>query len=548
MNETVSQKITQLNTDRVTGITNLTLKGVTAYDTDGFSQIVSKILEIPSDKLTSVRVNNEISYRKQVPSGSAGFCYLNSIGGMTYKSKTYDADTNSGYFNFNVTFDKPITLPSPTVSGATGWIFQPVICGVSSKIPYTNYIAVDGAGYSSYDGIPSGTVISNLYGDSGVPEGLASDVQLKIIPRFESVKNGEGTGEYYYPPDCFTDLRDAKPTAVVSYGANHIPFPYTGAEDMSGKGTLTFTTNADGTVTANGTPTNTCSKTFTASAFCPPPDVYFLSGCPQGGSNNTYCTYLTLSNNGTWVAEFCDKGNGIKVDLTKYTYTKASISMYIFAGVTADNLIWKPMLNSGTSALPYSPYFKKTYTLPTAITGKLGKGCSDTLYDEYSFVDQKAITRVGEGTIDSLTKEVEYSSVRDCFLHPAFSEMRKNGYGDFVMYAQMPFFDFGYSIHQINADARLKYVGTNYGINVCLYVPAGVGADGDAFISWMHSQNIRYVSELETFIEESIALAPTDFDGLIEVEAGGYLEFVNDYGYPVPSTVTFSLINGGGTT
>lgn len=532
MNETVSQKITQLNTDRLEGIANLTQKGVTAYDTDGFSQIVSKILEIPSDKLTSVRVNNEVSYRKQVPPNSAGFCYLNSIGGMTYKGFTFDCTVQefNGEYSapYSFTFPKAFTFPTDDY-----YAFSPIVCG------RTDAPIVDASALYTLSGTTMtgrGTIFN-----ADIPVGT----QLRCIPRFEN----QETGEYFYPPECFTDLRDAKPTAVVSYGSNLLDFEaalfYWNARYTKDGEKYTITDFGNG----YSHPYVFTDKAEICTLSASESFAHIVTGVRinlgyYDGTNFTEAASLDIGGlTGT---------STIAVNAIRLNYSSASSAGWYFS-------YSELRVNRGTTALPYSPYRAPiTYTLPTAITDNLGKGCSDTIFDEYSFVDKKAITRVGEGVVDALRHESS-TSKRSSFLQAGFKEMRYTSRGYYVAQAQMPFFDFGYSIHQINADGYLEYVGTIYGANLCLYVPTPlVSADVNAFISWVNSQNFRYLAELEAFTETPITLAPTDFDGLIEVEAGGYLEFVNEtkdkdgnvnnYGYPVPSTVTFSLINGGGTT
>jgi hypothetical protein len=92
--------------------------------------------------------------------------------------------------------------------------------------------------------------------------------------------------------------------------------------------------------------------------FTLPKGKYYASLCPSGGSSSTYHAYLSLYNGDTWAAEYHDVGSGVACDLTNRTYTQVHVSIYIEAGTVCNNLVVKPMINAGTTALPYEPYYK----------------------------------------------------------------------------------------------------------------------------------------------------------------------------------------------
>ncbi len=72
---------------------------------------------------------------------------------------------------------------------------------------------------------------------------------------------------------------------------------------------------------------------------------YVLSGCPSGGSADTY--FLQTING------FSDTGSGLKVNNTSEI---KRISIIIKKGTTVSNLVFKPQLELGTTPTAYTPY------------------------------------------------------------------------------------------------------------------------------------------------------------------------------------------------
>ena len=83
----LAQILEKLFVSRDKGVVNLTAQGVAVDATAGIDEIMDQILEIDSfgDVNAATKVDNNVSYIKQVPVNSVSHCYLNSIGGMTYK-------------------------------------------------------------------------------------------------------------------------------------------------------------------------------------------------------------------------------------------------------------------------------------------------------------------------------------------------------------------------------------------------------------------------------------------------------------------------------
>lgn len=128
---------------------------------------------------------------------------------------------------------------------------------------------------------------------------------------------------------------------------NLIPYPY--ANTTKTVNGVTFTDNGDGTITVNGTATDKTTfnlKTITVEIG----SNYFLSGCPSTGNTTTYIVYAADG-----VYGYADAGAGRLINPAS---TNLSLSVLVYAGATLSNVVFRPMLNAGTTALPYQPYFK----------------------------------------------------------------------------------------------------------------------------------------------------------------------------------------------
>ena len=114
---------------------------------------------------------------------------------------------------------------------------------------------------------------------------------------------------------------------------NLLPYPYTDTTKTANG--ITFTDNGDGTITANGTATDTATFTLgTTSEYLDYDKNYILNGCPANGSEGTYYIQTEVSN---WV----DTGSGVEFmrDLQM-----AGAAIKIATGTTVSNLTFSPMI------------------------------------------------------------------------------------------------------------------------------------------------------------------------------------------------------------
>jgi hypothetical protein len=126
---------------------------------------------------------------------------------------------------------------------------------------------------------------------------------------------------------------------------NLIPYPY--AETTKTANGVTFTVNSDGSVTVNGTATSDADFMLLRGPIQSYSESYFLSGCPTGGSDTTY--YISES-----FTASKDTGNGVVLNNLP---SDQAWRIVIKSGTTVNNLVFRPMLNAGTTAKPYSKWF-----------------------------------------------------------------------------------------------------------------------------------------------------------------------------------------------
>lgn len=131
---------------------------------------------------------------------------------------------------------------------------------------------------------------------------------------------------------------------------------------------ITYTLNADMSISANGT--------ATADSYCilqhltMSPNVnrlikntdYFFSGTPAGGSEYTYRMYAGIyDNDGNRIEIYHDYGSGVSIKIANDYRCAASI--LIKKGQTVSNLIFRPQLELGSAATDYEMPSGTSYTI-----------------------------------------------------------------------------------------------------------------------------------------------------------------------------------------
>ena len=155
-----------------------------------------------------------------------------------------------------------------------------------------------------------------------------------------------------------TDVSPLEHTLTVKLKSkNLLPFPYFHSSMLQAG--ITYTINSDGTITANGTATGRSEFVLSANKSDWASGNYVLSGCPSGGSADTY-SLQTING-------FSDTGSGLqKNDTAEF----ARISIIIKKGTTVSNLVFKPQLELGTTPTVYTPYISDLTSVNVTRYGK----------------------------------------------------------------------------------------------------------------------------------------------------------------------------------
>lgn len=194
----------------------------------------------------------------------------------------------------------------------------------------------------------------------------------------------EGSTALPYMP-YFSGLKNAFFKEIVSTGRNLIPYPYvTKSSTING---VTFTVNNDGTVNVNGTATDGDALFYLVSAYnLSLSEESCFSGCPAGGSSSSYLLQAYTSA----PQYYSDTGSGFLAPAN----IDVAVVLVVRNGFTANNLVFKPMLNYGSSALPYEPYTQSVLSLPEAV--ELTE--YDTAYPETGEIQRQSNTLTFNGT------------------------------------------------------------------------------------------------------------------------------------------------------
>lgn len=122
---------------------------------------------------------------------------------------------------------------------------------------------------------------------------------------------------------------------------------------------ITFTVNSDGSILANGTATDRVSYPIQNNFKKFEAGQYFVSGCPNGGSEATY--YLILWNE-NWFSMGSEYGKGRLVSLSNQ---KVKLHINIMKGTVCNNLLFKPQMEKETKATDYEAHQEQAITMPT---------------------------------------------------------------------------------------------------------------------------------------------------------------------------------------
>lgn len=337
------------------------------------------------------------------------------------------------------------------------------------------------------------------------------------------------------PADPFTGLRSGKVTDLKVYGTNLF--------DPSICLNNNFIDNGDGTYTMKRNGDNRFSKW--ADFYIPAKKTFRVSGkLVQAGAGNT-CVYFRFADGTT--------GGSKPIDGTTsaFNFEQDIVAVCIYMqGVTSSTpseaIVSNLMISYGN--VPYYPYKEPTtYTIPEAVQN---------------------LPLYGEGVTDSSTK-ITYSNTAN-FENKQYSKpivrrvlngtekWESNNAAGNLQYFATKIGEYGSVVkHAILSDKYTTTVlsvnNTNFGIGITnsdtyndariVVRPENVSSLTLAdFINGLKENPLQVVYALSTPEVTDISAELEGFDPVIPVEGGGQIEFVNDYNYDVPSTITYNII------
>lgn len=162
-----------------------------------------------------------------------------------------------------------------------------------------------------------------------------------------------------------TDISPIEHNMGVSVrGKNLIPFPYySTTKEVNG---VTFTVNEDGTVTVNGTASSiTQFNLYMGGDLLLPNVKYTLSGGDGNGSATTYDLRITDSKT---TAYTCVTNKSVSFSYADTS--KIVISIMVRSGAVLNNVVFKPMIEEGTTSTSYAPYIEDISTVKLYKQGK----------------------------------------------------------------------------------------------------------------------------------------------------------------------------------
>ncbi len=515
------------------------------------------------------------AYRSIVPNGVEPFARVNKIGGMSYKSKNllrypYAVTTLTSYgITFTDNGDGSITL-NGTNDGTNNSAFHLSLRSnenaiklpagtYSASLGYTEYRGVD---ITCYDGVNYNTVSIN---SMTVTESKPLTIYVQVPKgRTETFSNftvypmlNEGTTALPYEP-YFEGLRSASVSELKSKSANLIPFPYVkNSETIKG---VTFTPLADGGISVVGTPTGEISfqlwnpeSNVDISSLVIGGKYYTISGGKDNVVVNVRKAPLdSITTTSSWIESSSSKSNGKEMPVG---YSVCLVGLYISSSVTTEiNTVIYPMLNEGKTALPYTKYKGEIDILavPEAVKSLEGYGLGVNS-EYYNYIDfnrkvfvQNVYRKVFDGTENWNTNVAVKDGTRRISVR--LSPIAK-----------------GVDVGSKGAITSNLYNTVTVGGDIW-YSKDGVGiySDGTHLIVYDENYNTTDVSLWKTHLAElyasgnplviDYALATpieTDIsayltDEYIEVEGGGTVTVVNEFGYDAPTNISYLTDTQGG--
>ena len=462
------------------------------------------------------------SYRQIIPENIQPLVKVHKIGGKSFKTNNlipypYAETTKTvNGITFTDNGDGTVTVNGTATANATFYLSSGVkldrltagetyIPSVGNSVTGNSVILM--CNYEDADGVGKNFTTSAI-GARTYPSDTTKDTLYLLVQNGTTVNNvtvkpmlNEGDTALPYEP-YFEGLRDTKVTALESEGANLLPFPY--SETTKTVNGITFTVNDDRSISVKGTATANATFYFVRNLQVSA-DNYYISG---EGDIRGY--KVDVNDNRTYF------NKGAQIFNQPYY-----ISMYVVVleGDTVDYTVY-PMMNRGTTALPYKPYVGTldTLAIPEAVQSLegYGKGVNETYYNYIDF-ERKVFVR---NTARQLVADSEITSQSVNEKAYLLIALQNTPYGD----------PFGYGVCDKFEIVR-KYASEISSVGQAMISPYsnGVYLRTDMTVEDFKTQYADMVIEyalaepVETDISEYLT------DEFIEVEGYGTITAVNEH-------------------
>lgn len=290
-----------------------------------------------------------------------------------------------------------------------------ILSGIPSSANLTfTFTAYNSAGDSigTVNGLAGQSIQFNTANYIGYDHAL---LQIRRSQNSEVINNvtvypmlNEGSTALPYMP-YFSGLKNAFFKEIVSTGRNLIPYPY--YDTTKTENGVTFTLNDDYSVTANGTNTSNTNAEFifvNNGDRCFFPKGTYTINTNFNGENSTLPCYVQRYKMDTSFDTTLVYPYSGSVTFENDTDGLLLVRIVIGAGKTVNNVTMKPMLNYGSSALPYEPYTQSVLSLPEAV--ELTE--YDTAFPETGEIQKQSntITFNGAENIQRTFKNYDYGS------------------------------------------------------------------------------------------------------------------------------------------
>ncbi len=541
----------------------------------GIADLPEAIFNIPADSSLAFYEDEEIAYKKAVPSGAEEYALLKSVGGMTYKcnnlipfpyvagGKTLDGTEGNDKLEYNgVTYtfntDGRIQLSGIATRSGTLYIMRDIflqantsVCLVGGSVQTNGSVSVvlkklKSDGSDNYDSVVSsnGTPKTAQITESGEIYALGIYIPVNVIADCTIYPMlNYGTEALPYEP-YYEGLRDTKVTEIVSYGKNLF--------DASKIKNTQIEVSEDGR--AIKLPLKSSGNGFTST------EVTLGELCPSLKVGDTAIFDFTANGESTlqsiYLSSILVTWNKRKSLVITQEHLNSMVVMYGNNVVQGNNtteqvIITDFRMNLGTVSSPYTPYREPiTYPIPEAVQALegYGMGINDTCYNYIDYEKKQFVKLVDKLVLTGKETDWRYDTNTRFRLTNIASRATWYREDDTPCLCNK----YTHSIDLYNDSSRTDGIliftfknsttGTYSNISTVFIRDSGY-TTVDEFKAYLKQQyeNGTPVTIVYKLFEPEYEDISEYFDNLLSVEGGGTLEFVNEHKYAVPSTIKYTV-------